>query len=61
MARGSMDTNFVMCCLCRMNDGSQIMFYTGQGSDGSTAVGVAKTEPGSQPDTWSRDVGIVPL
>jgi hypothetical protein len=30
-----------------MDDGSQRMYYTGQGPDGSTAIGVAKCEFGS--------------
>jgi len=37
-----------------MDDGSQRMYYTGQGSDGSTAIGVAKLERSSQ-DEWVRE------
>eukprot|EP00980_Cylindrotheca_fusiformis_P010581 scaffold2353_cov134-Cylindrotheca_fusiformis.AAC.4 len=33
--------------ILRMDDGSQRMYYTGQGPDGSTAIGVAKCERGS--------------
>ena len=37
-----------------MDDGSQRMYYTGQGSDGSTAIGVAKLEMPSSHE-WVRE------
>jgi hypothetical protein len=38
-----------------MDDGSQRMYYTGQGTDGSTAVGVAKLLDGQGPTAWVRE------
>lgn len=40
-------------CTYRMDDGSLRMYYTGQGSDGSTAVGVAKLALGAE--QWERE------
>mmetsp|Transcript_8982 Transcript_8982/g.25801 ORF Transcript_8982/g.25801 Transcript_8982/m.25801 type:complete len:452 (+) Transcript_8982:109-1464(+) len=40
--------------ILRMDDGSQRMYYTGQGSDGSTAIGVAKLAMDSS-DGWVRE------
>ena len=37
----------------RMDDGSLRMYYTGQGTDGSTAVGVAKLAFGAA--EWERE------
>ncbi|GAX24813.1 hypothetical protein FisN_18Lh104 [Fistulifera solaris] len=41
--------------IIRMDDGTERMYYTGQGADGSTSIGVAKlsTENGKQ--TWIRE------
>lgn len=39
--------------ILRMDDGSQRMYYTGQGEGGSTAIGVAKCESGSK--EWVRE------
>ena len=39
--------------LFRMDDGSQRMYYTGQGPGGSTAIGVAKCEFGEK--EWVRE------
>ena len=36
-----------------MDDGSQRMYYTGQGTDGSTAIGVARLD--SESTTWARE------
>ena len=36
-----------------MDDGSQRMYYTGQGPGGSTAIGVAKCEFGEK--EWVRE------
>jgi hypothetical protein len=41
--------------IIRMDDGSERMYYTGQGSDGSTAVGVAKLPDGAGPNAWIRE------
>jgi hypothetical protein len=38
-----------------LDDGSKRMYYTGQGSDGSTAVGVAKLPYGGAPNAWIRE------
>lgn len=40
----------------RMDDGSLRMYYTGQGSDGTTAVGVAKLELGAK--QWEREQSV---
>jgi uncharacterized protein YegJ (DUF2314 family) len=46
-------------CICfRMDDGSQRMYYTGQGSDGSTAIGVAKQDMRSS-DKWVREQATI--
>jgi hypothetical protein len=45
---------FIFVC-SRMDDGSERMYYTGQGSDGSTAVGVAKLPDGESPNAWIRE------
>ena len=37
----------------RMDDGSQRMYYTGQGKGGATAVGVAKLDMDA--NTWVRE------
>lgn len=39
--------------LVRMDDGSQRMYYTGQGPNGSTAIGVAKLPFGAT--NWVRE------
>jgi hypothetical protein len=38
-----------------MDDGSLRMYYTGQGEDGSTAIGVAKLEDGEEATNWQRE------
>jgi hypothetical protein len=39
----------------RLDDGSMRMYYTGQGVDGSTAIGVAKVTEGGAFDHWTRE------
>jgi hypothetical protein len=40
--------------LCdRLDDGTLRMYYTGQGSDGSTAIGVAKFDASTS--EWARE------
>jgi hypothetical protein len=39
----------------RLDDGSMRMYYTGQGNDDSTAIGVAKAEPGTDLTRWTRE------
>ena len=39
----------------RLDDGSMRMYYTGQGVDGSTAIGVARVQAGQDLTTWSRE------
>lgn len=41
----------------RMDDGSQRMYYTGQGADGSTAIGVAKLSTDS--NEWEREQATI--
>jgi hypothetical protein len=36
-----------------MDDGSQRMYYTGQGTGGTTAIGVAKLDMGA--NAWVRE------
>eukprot|EP00977_Amphora_coffeiformis_P012236 scaffold3028_cov174-Amphora_coffeaeformis.AAC.8 len=43
----------------RMDDGSLRMYYTGQGADGSTAVGVAKLAIGAK--QWEREQAVFSL
>jgi hypothetical protein len=43
----------------RMDDGSSRMYYTGQSSDGRTAIGVAKLSPGSAPTQWIREQATI--
>jgi hypothetical protein len=45
---------FMFVC-SRMDDGSERMYYTGQGADGSTAVGVAKLPYRAGPNAWIRE------
>jgi hypothetical protein len=45
---------FIFVC-SRMDDGSERMYYTGQGSDGSTSIGVAKLPFGAGPNAWVRE------
>jgi hypothetical protein len=40
-----------------MDDGSQRMYYTGEGSDGSTAIGVAKLDNKSK--KWVREQATI--
>lgn len=40
-----------------MDDGSQRMYYTGQGADGSTAIGVAKLSTDS--NEWEREQATI--
>ena len=39
--------------LVRLDDGSQRMYYTGQGADGSTAIGIAKFD--DSVGRWARE------
>mmetsp|Transcript_9894 Transcript_9894/g.15226 ORF Transcript_9894/g.15226 Transcript_9894/m.15226 type:complete len:456 (-) Transcript_9894:51-1418(-) len=39
----------------RLDDGSLRMYYTGQGTDGSTAIGVAKCAPEDHVGGWTRE------
>jgi len=39
----------------RLDDGSMRMYYTGQGADGSTAIGVAMVPPGGSIYDWKRE------
>ena len=41
----------------RMDDGSQRMYYTGQGVDGSTAIGVARLDIDST--SWVREQATI--
>jgi hypothetical protein len=41
----------------RMDDGAQRMYYTGQGADGSTAIGVAKLDTDSK--EWVREQATI--
>lgn len=43
----------------RIDDGSLRMYYTGQGTDGSTAIGVAKLMPGSASGQWTREQATI--
>jgi hypothetical protein len=40
-----------------MDDGAQRMYYTGQGSDGNTAIGVAKLSTDS--NEWVREQATI--
>ena len=35
------------------------MYYTGQGADGSTAIGVAKIEAGESLQGWKREQATI--
>lgn len=51
-----------LVCVCHfqsMDDGSLRMYYTGQRTDGSTAVGVAKLALGAT--TWAREQAVFSL
>ena len=39
----------------RLDDGTCRMYYTGQGADGSTAIGVAKLSVVDGPAEWVRE------
>ena len=39
----------------RLDDGSMRMYYTGQGADGSTAIGVARVENAADMTKWVRE------
>lgn len=59
----SVELSLIMfaCCLRlsthRLDDGTSRMYYTGQGSDGSTAIGVAKLSiPGAE---WVREQATI--
>jgi hypothetical protein len=39
----------------RLDDGSMRMYYTGQGADGSTSIGVAKVASGEPMTQWARE------
>jgi hypothetical protein len=43
----------------RIDDGSLRMYYTGQGSDGKTRIGVAKLSPGNAPNGWVREQATI--
>ncbi|GKZ00687.1 hypothetical protein MPSEU_001020800 [Mayamaea pseudoterrestris] len=43
----------------RIDDGSLRMYYTGQGPDGSTAIGVAKLVTGSSSGEWTREQATI--
>jgi hypothetical protein len=43
----------------RLDDGTSRMYYTGQGADGSTAIGVAKVELGGALDKWTREQATI--
>ena len=45
--------------ILRLDDGSLRMYYTGQGKDGSTAVGVAKLSPGES--AWVREQATISI
>ena len=45
----------VTILFCRLDDGTCRMYYTGQGSDGSTAIGVAKLSVVDGPAEWVRE------
>lgn len=38
-----------------MDDGTERMYYTGQGADGSTAIGVAKLSLENGKWSWTRE------
>lgn len=38
-----------------MDDGTERMYYTGQGADGSTSIGVAKLSNENEKLTWVRE------
>jgi hypothetical protein len=48
------DIFMVLISHYRLDDGSCRMYYTGQGEDGSTAIGVAKISS-SQDKEWVRE------
>jgi hypothetical protein len=48
------NTNMICFSCYRLDDGTCRMYYTGQGEDGSTAIGVAKISPG-QGNEWVRE------
>jgi hypothetical protein len=39
----------------RLDDGSMRMYYTGQGADGSTAIGVARVQNAADMTLWVRE------
>jgi hypothetical protein len=41
--------------LSRLDDGTIRMYYTGQGADGSTAIGVAKSSSYETNAAWVRE------
>lgn len=41
--------------ILRLDDGSMRMYYTGQGEDGSTAIGVARLSSGADLTKWARE------
>lgn len=41
--------------IIRMDDGSMRMYYSGQGKDGSTSIGVARVESGAAMTEWTRE------
>lgn len=45
--------------MLRLDDGTSRMYYTGQGTDGSTAIGVAKLEIGGGLDKWEREQATI--
>ena len=45
-----------LASLCKsLDDGTCRMYYTGQGADGSTAIGVAKLSVVDGPAEWVRE------